>query len=469
MNAAPQILGELARLNRWELGSEARATLALLYQPVVQSQVKALIAVLPENGTPQGQEHRQAATLAQELSQELAYAWKLVFLDLEPRMFGFSNARARQNALSHLLLALSALVVVSFRTYTLPPANTWKELHQVFQALSDKEGSVASESLPDNHAAMLEAAYKRALLLVLADPFRFTRTEIEATLAYLARFSALIELSAAYNPEKAVFLINVDADMPCAQTRGAQTPGGLSLDTQELGKHLNRVARKLKAGGLPEKLGLPEVFNRIQALPLIERLYQSWRGSQKRGFRRYIPANRMQVEAVCSIEEIYKLFSVAEGDSASQFVASAHWRVLNESASGVSITAQVRDAPQIRLGDPVALRLNEATGWTLGVIRWGKIASGLAVEAGIEKITPRVSAAVIRVHRDKPGNTSEPCLLIPANDSLQTGERLLLPCGLYAENCEADIWHDGQRRKVILWGLIEQSPIFDLVELIPYQ
>lgn len=465
---APQVLGALVSLNRWELGDEARQNLVLLYQPVVQKLIKSLIATLPENGTPQTQDHRRAATLAQELSLELSVAWKLVFLGIEQRLFAFVSGKARQNALGQLLVALSDLICTSFRIYTSPPAHSWHELHQVFYELYGSASQDAIKGLLENHPAMLETAYKRALLLALADPFRFTRAEMEAMLAYLNQYGALAQVAAARNANKTTFLINADADNPCCQTVDSKMTNALSLNTQALGKHLNRLARKLKQGESPEKLELPAAFNQIHAFSLVERLYQSWCGDKQRGFKRYPAAPRSFVEAVCGVDEIHKLFGMADGNPASHAVASAQWRVINDSASGVSIAAQVRDVPQIRLGDPVALRFAGSADWTLGVIRWGKIATGLMVEAGVEKLAPSLSAAIIRVSQNKPVSTAEQALLVPANAALQISESLLLPCGLYAPDREADIWHNGQSRKIILRGLVEQSPVFDLVEFIPY-
>lgn len=468
LDAAPQVLGALVSINRWELGDEARQSLVLLYQPVVQKLIKSLIATLPENGTPQTQDHRQAAILAQELSLELSYAWKLVFLGIEQRLFAFVSGKARQNALVHLLVALSSQICTSFRIYTPPPAHSWHELHQVFHALFGKDSPDTIEGQPESQTAILEIAYKRALLLALSDPFRFTRAEMEATLAYLNQFGALAQLTATPDFSKTSFLINTDTDTPCSQSVGSEMAGVLSLNTQDIGKHLNRMARKLKAGELPEKLGLPVVFNQIHAFLLVERLYQSWCGNTQRGFKRYTPATQSFVDAVCGVDEIHKLFSVADGNPASHFVTSAQWRVLNDSASGTSIAAHVRDVPQIRLGDPIALRPEGSSEWMLGVIRWGKIATGLTVEAGVEKLAPGMSAAVIRVFQNKPANTAEQALLIPASAALQISEKLLLPCGLYAPDREAEIWHNGQHQKIILRGLVEQSPVFDLVEFIPY-
>lgn len=489
LDAASQIMGALVSLNRREMGDEARQTLTLLYQPVVQRQVKALIALLPENGTPQTQEHRPVAILAQELSVELSYAWKLVFLGIEQRLFAFGSGRARQAALGHLLVALSSLICTSYRIYTQPPASSWQELHQVFDALRSKIMPGAIDELMDGQSAILEVAYKRALLLALVGPFRFGRAEMEAVLMYVNQYSSLAQLvdmrsshkaDVHKGPGKNVFVIRPDADVACFQAVGADIDYALALETQELVRHLKRITRRLKAGEPLVGLGLPTAFCRIHALPLVERLLQSWSGTRSRGYKRYTPAAPSWMEMVCGVEEVHQLFGDANGDTANRPGLCERWRVLNDSASGLSIAASVREVSQIRLGDLVALRQAGSSGWMLGVIRWGKTAAGLTVEAGIEKLAPSATAVAIRLLPNKAqhvnahqsqrrfSNSAEHALLIPANQILQISERLLLPSGLYAPDCEAEIWHAGEHRKLLLRGLIDQSPVFDLVEFVHY-
>ncbi len=468
VDAAPQVLAELIKLNRWELAGDARQELTLSYQPTIRKLIKDLIATLPENGTPQTPNHRQAAILAQSLSQELAAAWKLVLRDKAQPRFAFSADKQRQNVLAQLLTAQSALICTSLCTYTQPPIYAWQELHRVFASLHRPNETDGSEQ----QGVLLDTVYKRALLLALADPFRFTRSEMEATLAYINHFASLAALTTSDQHERSVFLINSERDMPGAQTLESGVEQALMLNTQGLGKHLASLTRKLKAGGSPEKLGLPPAFNQVDAILLMQRLRKGWCGGRQRSFQRYRTVEQMQVEAVCGVDEIHKLLGEVAGNPDSLFAASAKWRVVNDSASGISISAQARDVPQIRLGDPIVMRLQEASDWMLGVVRWGRIGDGVSIEAGVEKLAPVAVPAMIRLlavgSLQQAANTAEKALLIPPNETLRISERLLLPRGLYARDREAELWHEGQRHKIMLLNLVEQSPVFDLVEFVHY-
>lgn len=476
--AAQRLLAELGRLNRTEQDEDLRAKLALLYEPAVLQLIEALLATLPENGTPQSAAHRQAANLAYELAIELSYAWKLVSLAVQQKRSLFGGAKARQNALSHLLAALSGQICTSYRSYTSPPIYSWHELHQLYAAISE-EGHI--DAAAGNAGQPPEATYKRALLLALADPFRFTRPEIEAALAYLEKFGHLAELATGGKGSKSMFLINPESDSPAIQDDGKDSASALTLDTHALCKHLRSLLVKLQGGEAFRDIGLTDMPHKINGVHLLSRLHQAWRGVNKRSFNRYEPG-LAHVDVISGIPAIHRLVDAkpkpgSADPSAAKIPANglaeqsapARWRVVNDSANGMSISAHAQEVAQVRMGNPIALREEnaEGTAWLLGVIRWGKMSKGQVVVAGVEKLSPSIASVVLRFAEGAAANLGQPALLIPANPALQTEERLLLPQGLYKRGRAADLWHKGERRRVGFGSLVEQTPFFDLVEVEP--
>jgi hypothetical protein len=477
--AAQKLLAELGRLNRAEVEDDLRAKLTLLFEPVVLQLTETLATTLPENGTPQSPIHRRVANLAYEMAVELAYAWKMTHLGAEHRRSLFGGAKAKQQALTHLLSALSGQICTSYRTYTSPPVHSWHELHQVHEAIRQEgiaETDAGSAPLPT------DTAYKRALLLALADPFKFTRPEIEVTLAYLDKFSHLARFGSGNKNKHSVFLIDIEADTPFHQEAEPDAPAYLTLDTHGLCKHLRSLIITLKTGDAFRDIGLADAAHRVNGLNLLSRLHQAWRGTNKRGFNRHEPG-LTHVEVISGIPAIHRLFdskqkpASPDGSTASKNTVSAladqglpaRWRVINDSASGLAISAPAQEVAQVRMGNPIALREENAedAGWMLAVIRWGKMAKGQTVVAGVEKLSPNASSVVLRFLQGDTANIGQPALLIPANPALKTDERLLLPQGLYQRGRTADMWHKGERRRIGLGALVEQTTFFDLVEVEP--
>jgi hypothetical protein len=226
---------------------------------------------------------------------------------------------------------------------------------------------------------------------------------------------------------------------------------------------------KLKTGEAFRDIGLAEEPPNFNALHLFSRLHQSWRGNVKRGFNRYEPG-QSHVEVVSGIPAIHRLFDAKQKASdAASSESAARWRVVNDSASGMAISAHAQEVPQVRMGNPIALREENSptTGWMLGVIRWGKMSKGQVVVAGVEKLAPTAAFVVLRFPEGTAANLGQPAMLIPANPALQTEERLMLPQGLYQRGRTADMWLGGERRHIGLGNLVEQTPFYDLVELEP--
>ncbi len=476
--AAQRLLAELARLNRTGMDEDLRAKLSLLHEPVGLGLIEELLASLPENGTPQSALHRQAANLAYELAVELAYAWKLVSLAVQQKRTLFGGAKARLSALSHLLSALANQIRTSYRSHTSPPLYSWHELHQLHAALSEESHAGAATAMEGGSP---DAVYKSTLLLALADPFRLTRPEIETTMAYLEKFGQLAELSKAGKGGKSVFLISPESDSPSTLDDSADTPALLALDTHTLCKHLRSLLVKLQGGEAFRDIGLGDVPHKINGLHLLSRLHQAWRGSNKRSFKRYEPGPT-HVEVISGIPAIHRLFdSKLRPAPPPKAIANplaggladqgwpARWRVVNDSANGLALSAHAQEVAQVRMGNPVALREEneEGSAWLLGVIRWGKMSKGQVVVAGVEKLSPDAASVVLRFAQGTAANLGQPALLIPANAALQTDERLLLPQGLYQRGRSADMWHKGEKRRIGLGSLVEQTAFFDLVEVEP--
>ncbi len=477
--AAKEVVAALGRINRSEVDENVRIKLNQLYEPFALKQIDALVTTLPENGTPQSNKDRQVATLIYELTLELTYAWKLVYLGLDMRRSLFGGGESRQNALRNLLISLARMISASYRTYTSPPVQSWHELHQVHDALQQDESG--GKDNPASSAA--RSAYKRILLLALADPFRLTRTEMDVTLAYLDKFNQLAVLTTGNKHKTSAFCIDISADAPFSQSGDAENPQTLSLETQAVCKHLRSLIVKLKTGEAFHDIGLSEVPPRFDGLSLLSRLHQAWRGNLKRGFNRYA-RELAHADVISGIPAIHRLFDPRQKPAPEKTKQAttgkpsleladqslpARWRVLNDSASGLSISAHAQEVAQVRLGNLIAFRMvsENPEGWALGVIRWGKMSKGQAVSAGIEKIAPNATSVVLRLLQGNFTNIGQPALLMPPNPKLQIDERLVLPHGLYKRGYQADMWHNGQNRRVSLGSLIEQTTFFDLIELEP--
>src|SRR5690606_11715495 len=153
---------------------------------------------------------------AEALWLELSHGYKAVALEQQRKHF---NPEAMQDMAFILQRAIEAsgqLLMVFYQTYCTPPANVWRDLHQLYfyaarHSLQDIEVAATSDGERKSSAGL---AYRQTLLMALADPQHLKAQEIRLVPSYIAehaRHTQIQGLAAPANPA-GVFLIRLEAD-----------------------------------------------------------------------------------------------------------------------------------------------------------------------------------------------------------------------------------------------------------------
>jgi hypothetical protein len=140
------------------------------------------------------------------------------------------------------------------------------------------------------------------------------------------------------------------------------------------------------------------------------------------------------------------------------------WSVTNDSAAGVAL-AGTPDAPlNLKVGDPLALHADAATGWSLGTIRWIRMRDARQVELGVERLSPQIHPVWVRPLRGHSRANPEPALFLPGLPALKQNDRLLLPRHLYRTGMDAEVLHAPHQYTLSFGRLLEHTPGFDLID-----
>jgi hypothetical protein len=116
------------------------------------------------------------------------------------------------------------------------------------------------------------------------------------------------------------------------------------------------------------------------------------------------------------------------------------------------------------VGDPLALRADDAATWSLGTIRWIRMPDARQVDLGVERLAPQARPVWIRPLRGPRSASPEPALFVPGLPALQQPDRLLLPRHLYEAGMDAEIWH-APRQYLLSFGRCHaHTPAFDLID-----
>ena len=462
-DVAQQLLVALCALNRHALAEDDRDALLALYRPAVLRASASLETRLAESGVPPHAHQRQAGTLLRELHTEHAIGYKQVLLGLTQRRFGRSAARRAPGVACHLQTALRDLQMACALTYTPYPAGMWKDLHQVQTYL--EQTSLADTATEDTPAPSLP--YRQTLLIALADPLRMTPPELMHMRLYLDRFASLATLVPAPVPGHHGFAVPTEGDVAPSHL-AADMPPGRWLDTDALCRHLHETAIRLRGGESLRRIGLPNEMDADLTQRLCVRLLKAWSSGVQRAFRRFAsPGSGVQM--VAGVSAIHRLLEQSPppgsaAQAAPVIVNATQWTVSNDSAAGLALNG-TPDAPlNLKVGDPLAVRGDDAEDWALGVIRWIVMRDARRVELGVERLSPQIQPVWVQPLRGRRKTAPEPALFVPGMATLQQKDRLLLPRHLYHIGMDADVWHAPHQHTLTFGRRVEQTPSFDLIE-----
>lgn len=475
-DAATQLVTALYGLNRHPLDEDARYALLALYRPALARAAAAIEASLGEGGVPPQPQQRQLGALLRGLHSEHAFAYQQV-LDTNPRRFGRANPKRVAGAVAQRMAALRDLQAACYLTYTSLPPGLWQDLHRLraFAQASELADIRTDDALP------ADLSYRQALLLALADPPHMNHGELVQTRVYLEQLAGLAQLGTLPASGGCGFAIRTDGDAAPSPFAADAGEGALWLDTEALCRTLHETASRLQAGKTPRALGLPAAIDGEASLKLFKRLLKQWSGRAQRTFKRY-PASGSDVHLVAGISTIHRLLdgatqsprfdaddgSTAIGDvglmAAAPIVVNAtRWSVINDSAAGLALVGAPNAPLNLKAGDALALRADDASEWSLAVVRWVRMRDSRQIECGVERLAPQMRPLWLRALGGKPGRP-EPALLLPGLSALKQPDRLLLPRRLYQAGMDADVWDEPRRYALTFGRLLEQTPSFDLID-----
>ena len=471
-DTARQLATALYGLNRHELGADEHLALLALYRPMVARVTASLEAQFADSGAPPHAQQRQIGDLLRELQIELGVGYKQVLLAMANRRFGRASPKRTAEVSARLLAALRDIQTACYLTHTPLPVGLWQEMHQIYAfALAS---NLADNAVGD--AASPSLAYSQALLFALADPPQMSHAELVHARLYLDQFAALSMLTAAPVAGHCGFPIQAEGDAPPSHFAASQPHDGLWLDTDALCRHLHETVLRLRNGETPQRIGLPPGMEGELSLVLCKRLLKQWSTGAQRGFKRYATPDST-VQLVAGVSAIHRMLEMApqatplpqQEDANSLPIAApaavnaTPWTVGNDSASGLALYG-TPDAPlNLKVGDPLALRADDAAAWSLGVIRWIRMGEAQQVELGVERLSPQVQPVWVRLLRGHGKTNPEAALFIPGVPALKQHDRLLLPRQLYGIGIDAEVWHPPHQYTLTFGQCLEHTPSFDLI------
>ena len=482
--ASHQMLEKLKTLNRSRYSCKDRLALLECLRPVFSELLYAIRQPLRQATIPLDRKLQYTAELMQQLLEEMAVGYKLIVAELA---MGDSNREQNQMLLqeaSYLAIKyLGQRLIEAYSLYAEEPPHVWADLNQVFYYAEVKQfqNQPVDDPYPDTPLPIthtIDHAYKRILLLALAEPHHLMQYEADDMYRMIATFidGCSIE-SFSQLVTKGEYLIDLDAD---------EGPYFLNVETEHAANNLRLIdisAVKRQLNIHLQRLLRSNLHNaELEAVSLVERqqrdmllrLADAWSASLVRKAQRFnleakveltsgLNASHYFVSRQASFTPEIDALRLARGldqldDDTHTIFASAYREALQKdrrhshqdytlnpwwqrNISPIGIALNARDASEqldVRVGELVVYRFNvkRHRRWQVGVVRWLKTAysedAPATVNLGIMNMANgAVPVGVKAIKGLGTGTDYFRSLLIPKQVSLQQTRSLVVPAFLY--------------------------------------
>lgn len=494
-HAQAVLLRQVNLLNRYQLApAERLKILELVRDPVVYAQTESArkFAGRPLPFSPSEQD-------ALDANRQLWRALQVGYWHCLDACLNRDGSMAPHAALivQRAMAALRGELLDIYRAAQEPPNPIWQSLHRLYACA--EELGVADKPLSDSTQSShpgtsIQAIYGHTLLTHHASPYELTSRQLQLVERWMHRWSNKITiLDHEPRTEKPRFFVaDLDSDSPGGiRAEGMARPRWLELSP--LAGSIKRRIVKLKQGESPASLKLGDDFPAGACENLLKHLYRYWfkNGSARAHTRHTSNASCVVAAGMAAIHYYVSggpfrqpgravLMSKKEADEIAVFGRLAardengfslangfmleHWRVMDESASGVRLGRPLeQEGARVGSGHLLAVRLGESPDFLLAMARWvrttttGELHTGIRIFPGVpEPIALRGTGLASVSERFQQG------FILPATPALHQPETVIAPAGWFRAARVIEVYQEGAR-KLQFTRLVDRGGDFERV------
>jgi hypothetical protein len=473
-DVATHLHNELEILNRQKVSPNLRMQALDCYRTLIINTTGALAADYINTMLPLEDKAKSAALACESLWLELGYGYKLTLIDLQNQLIKLGTDKNSALAIYRAMHAIAEYAQVHYQTYLTPPNHIWSDLHQLYFCaaklgimhtnINDDTAQVTTKTYT-HLLTSIEDIYKHTLLMSLAQPHHLTQQDISAIAEYLAHHVSTARITAIEPLENSsgAFIINLASDTPptpYSKQKSAPNPDSeLLIHTIDLIRDIHEDLNKLQNSTTPESGSISANANHNDYIELLAYLITNWGISPKRIFNR--AAKNGDIEIVVGVKNIYSTINATQAtvDGVSVFanttqVTPSHWKVLNISATGISIRRHHTAEKNIKVGALIALRAKGEPLWSIGFIRWANCGSRDRLDIGVQLIAPYADSAIAQTFQH---TSNSNILVLPAIAATKQATSIIAPRGTYINGRQLIFTCNQKSKLVALNKLIERT------------
>ncbi|NOY61585.1 MAG: hypothetical protein GXP10_00275 [Gammaproteobacteria bacterium] len=332
-----QILKALHQLNRRVIKEAYRYEVMAILLPLVDEAFKTLNMPHQREAFPLTKKSLAVTDLLQQILTEMAFAYKAIILDLLCQPKNRSKEHL-YHATLHAISQLGSLLSEHYQTYSEEPKGVWLELHQLYQLAAKHKFStipLAYSGIAEASTQTVENAYKRILLLALANPYHVMQGEGAQIYQLLGKWASYSRIVPVDKITKAGLVVDCAKDAAprfISPENSEIKPGnGLLLNIAELVKLIRIQIQKMSARN---KLGeeIRTTLAERARLGMFLRLARAWGVRSERLSTR--EARSTEISAVVGLSACHHIVSNEE-----EFRPEEDEVTLSRKALGLSSTS----------------------------------------------------------------------------------------------------------------------------------
>lgn len=425
---------------------------------------------------PLSEDARQAYRLLQDINAVMATGYKIIFNDLSELEHRKEHDDLEMRGAIYLAMQyLSRQLVEAYLVYAQPAKTIWQELHHLYHYADESEiinlpvdDPYPDFSLPTQYT--IDLAYKRILLLALAEPYHMVQGEADDIYYLLSAWTnsctILNELSE--TPDQN-YIVDMDSDNPpnfynAAHSEKHAQPRVLDINEvkKRLDIHLERLIRHtLQIIDHNDS----QVLIERQQRDMLLRLSEAWNGNLTRQSERQPSNKEIRIATGLNASHYYisagKIFTpeidefnLQQTEISPTLTATTYqtaiekdvthqednfsvlpWWQSNTSESGQALNCMTNcEKTHVKVGDLISYKetIENKHHWSVGVIRWLKTIPGNKLEIGMMALASSAVPVAVKA-LNGPGHGTEyfRSLLIPKQISFSQTRSILVPANIY--------------------------------------
>ncbi len=276
-----ELLAALSQVNRATLPLNHRYALLEQVRPIVADLLETLNKQYHGTPIPLAEKPRGVAELVCALLKEMAFAYKIALLELAAAPSSDVIRQALVAATYHSVDHLSRLLVESYAIYAPEPKKLWLEVHQLYR-YAEQQGFHTLVVAPgaNTDGVSVDQAYRRLLLLALANPYHLMQGEALQVYRELHEWAKVCRIQplAMGSSVQGQLFVDIEADAPprYAPASFDMPPplDGRRLDISGILPLVQRRAKEVSFGNKTESGQLTLMGRKLRNM--YKRLAEAW-------------------------------------------------------------------------------------------------------------------------------------------------------------------------------------------------